>query len=110
MGLMIAIPPSASVLSEHVPRTFCTMRSHISLTYLNACNKALIKTNNAKLKRLRLALLKQLLIFIIISRVIIFNVLPKIIQQTFFNGSEHFLNSPTINRYLKVFKLNTAVL
>jgi hypothetical protein len=33
MRLMKAIPRSASVLSEHVPKTFCMTTSCISLTY-----------------------------------------------------------------------------
>jgi len=47
---------------------------------LNASNEALIKTSKAKPKQLRLALLKHLLVFIIVNRVIIFKMLPKILQ------------------------------
>ncbi len=47
---------------------------------LNACNEALIKTSKAKPKQLRLALLKHLLVFIVVNRVIIFKMLPKILQ------------------------------
>ncbi len=44
---------------------------------LNACNKVLIKTSKAKLKQLRLTLLKHLLILIIVNRVIIFRMVQK---------------------------------
>jgi hypothetical protein len=47
---------------------------------LNACNKSMIKTSKSKLKQLRLAELKHLFIFIIVHRVLIFNMLPKILQ------------------------------
>ncbi len=47
---------------------------------LSAGNKALIKTSKAKLKQLRLTLLKQVLIVIIVNWIIIYNVLPKLLQ------------------------------
>jgi hypothetical protein len=49
---------------------------------LNVCNKVLIKTSKPnKLKQLGLALLKQILIFVIVSRADIFNMLQKILQK-----------------------------
>ncbi len=47
---------------------------------LNTCNKALIKNRRVELKQLRLGRLKHLLIFIIVNLVIIFNMLPKLLQ------------------------------
>ncbi len=47
---------------------------------INSCIEALIKTSKAKLKQLILALLKHLLIFIIVYRLIIFKMLPKILE------------------------------
>ncbi len=45
---------------------------------LNGCNKAAIKTSKARLKQLKLAWLKHLLIFTLVNRVFIFKMLPKI--------------------------------
>ncbi len=47
---------------------------------VKACSEALIKTSKTKLKQLKLALLKHLLIFFIVVRVMNFNMLPKIPQ------------------------------
>jgi hypothetical protein len=44
---------------------------------LNACNEEKIKMGKAKLKQLRLDLLKHNLIFIIVNRAIIFNMVVK---------------------------------
>jgi hypothetical protein len=48
---------------------------------LNAYNKALSKTSKSKLEQLQLALLNHLLRFIIVNRVIIFNMLPKYLSN-----------------------------
>jgi hypothetical protein len=47
---------------------------------ISNCNTVLIKTCKSKHKELRLALLKTLFTFIIVNRVIIFTLLPKILQ------------------------------
>ena len=48
---------------------------------LNAFNKALIKTSKAKLKQLSRLYCKNLLIFVIVNQVIIFNMLQKIYSK-----------------------------
>jgi hypothetical protein len=45
---------------------------------LNTFNKVLIKTSKAKLKQLRLALLRHILIYIFVNGAIMLHMLPKI--------------------------------
>ncbi len=57
MRLMIAIPRSASVLSEHVPETFCMMTCRIYLTLRKS--KTYFKTDGERLKSQYLSYLPQ---------------------------------------------------
>jgi hypothetical protein len=63
-----------------------------SAYYLNAYNEVLIKLAQAKHKQTSLALLKHLLIFIVVNRVIIFKMLPK-----YFSNKLGFILDPSLS-------------